>query len=149
MSKFGDSITTVERERDLRVEAGAMEGAARTNCCLILIHLKCGKMDAAKSVHSNGYKSISNYDSTDGCIIMDDLFAAIGSNSLEDFTACIKHPYFRGLENDYVKLLRNMEMPEGGANNIDFNADPGSSATFPDFNQAGETPNLNDEPDFC
>lgn len=78
-----------------------------------------------------------------------DLFAAIGSNSLEDFTACIKHPYFRGLENDYVKLLRNMEMPEGGANNIDFNADPGSSATFPDFNQAGETPNLNDEPDFC
>ena len=78
------------------------------------------------------------------------MFSAIGNNSLDDFTACVKHPYFRGLENDYVKMLRNMEMPEGGdSNNIDFNEDPASKSNLPDFNQISAAPDLNDEPDFC
>ena len=73
----------------------------------------------------------------------------IASNSLEDFAQMVKNPYFRGLENDYVKMLRNMEMPEGAAKDIDFNAAPSAAQTMPDFNDPASTDFNEPEPDFC
>jgi len=148
MSKFGDCITTVERERDLRIEASSMEAAARTNCCLILVQLKRGELEAAKNAHSTGHKIIPGYDNTDGAAIIDDLFSAINNNSLDDFSACIKNPYFRGLENDYVKLIRNLEMPEGFCSDeIDFNDDPSGNPPVTVQNPS-ENHFEDDEPDF-
>ena len=74
------------------------------------------------------------------------LFTAIESSSLDDFTACLKSPYFRGLENDMVKMVRSIEMPEGAASEIDFNATSSDTKTP---NYPVETmPDFNEEPDF-
>ena len=71
------------------------------------------------------------------------------NGSIEDFAAQTKNPYFRGLDNDFVKLLRNMEMPEGVVSSIDFNEDP-AAKNEPDFNSLSLEPSggQSDEPDF-
>jgi len=147
--KMGECLTTVERERDLRVESGSMEAAARTNCCLVLVHLKMGNFALAQNEHSSAYKVIKGYDDTDAAAVVEELLSVVGSNSLEDFAQMVKNPYFRGLENDYVKMLRNMEMPEGAEKDIDFNAAPSAAQTMPDFNDPASTDFNEPEPDFC
>jgi len=108
-----------------------------------------GNFALAQNEHSSAYKVIKGYDDTDAAAVVEELLSVVGSNSLEDFAQMVKNPYFRGLENDYVKMLRNMEMPEGAEKDIDFNAAPSAAQTMPDFNDPASTDFNEPEPDFC
>ena len=46
------------------------------------------------------------------------------SGTAEDFANLIKNPYFRSLENDYVKLVKKLEKIEGVEQEVDLNALP-------------------------
>ena len=46
------------------------------------------------------------------------------SGTAEDFANLVKNPYFRSLENDYVKLVKKLEKIEGVEQEVDLNALP-------------------------
>ena len=46
------------------------------------------------------------------------------SGTADDFANLVKNPYFRSLENDYVKLVKKLEKIEGVEQEVDLNALP-------------------------
>jgi len=69
------------------------------------------------------------------------------SGTAEDFANLIKNPYFRSLENDYVKLVKKLEKIEGVEQEVDLNALP-TEESMPDLNAS--QPHFDEpEPDLC
>jgi len=134
--RYNDVLSTLERERELRLEAKSNEAAARTHLILILVYLKLGKESVARENHEKGESFVSGYDTTDSARVLDIVFEAIDGGNEEEFTAAIRQPFFRSLENDFVKLSRTISLPESVAQEIDLNATPSGNADIPDFNQA-------------
>jgi len=59
------------------------------------------------------------------------VFEAIDGGDEEEFTAAIRQPYFRSLENDFVKLSRTISLPDSVPQEIDLNAAPSGIADVP------------------
>ena len=57
-------------------------------------------------------------------IIILELINVNESGTAEDFANLVKNPYFRSLENDYVKLVKKLEKIEGVEQEVDLNALP-------------------------
>lgn len=134
--RYNDVLSTLERERELRLEAKSNEAAARTHLIIILVYLKLGRESVARENHQKGESFVSGYDTTDSARVLDMVFEAIDGGDEEEFTAAIRQPYFRSLENDFVKLSRTISLPDSVPQEIDLNAAPSGIADVPDFNQA-------------
>lgn len=134
--RYNDVLSTLERERELRLEAKSNEAAARTHLIIILVYLKLGRESVARENHQKGKSFVSGYDTTDSARVLDMVFEAIDGGNDEEFTAAIRQPYFRSLENDFVKLSRTISLPESVQQEIDLNATPSGNAEVPDFNEA-------------
>ena len=117
--------------------------------CLALIYLSNGDHAGAKKIQREGYGLIQDYDKYDGSYLLDgksdgllsdgnlrprpwkprdhpylELINVNESGTAEDFANLIKNPYFRSLENDYVKLVKKLEKIEGVEQEVDLNALP-------------------------
>jgi len=146
--QFDKAKVTVQRERDLRLEAKSFEAASRTNCCLIILNLACNDAQQAAKVSHFGHQTIQDYDRYDGAAVMDHVIKSASSGK-ESFEASLKHAYFRSLENDIVKLVKRLsDICEMTEEKIDFNQENATSnADEPDFDQLPETEEA--EPDLC
>ena len=109
--------------------------------CLALIYLSNGDHAGAKKIQREGYGLIQDYDKYDGSYLLDgklprmfriytlyhrfsELINVNESGTAEDFANLVKNPYFRSLENDYVKLVKKLEKIEGVEQEVDLNALP-------------------------
>ena len=69
--RYNDVITSLERERELRLEAKSNEAAARTHLIIVLVYLKIGKESVARESHQKGESRIHGYDTTDSARVLD------------------------------------------------------------------------------
>ena len=114
-----------------------------------MIYLSNGDHAGAKKIQREGYDLIQDYDKSDGSYLLDgkllhlisnvdlvtfliytlyhrfsELINVNESGTAEDFANLVKNPYFRSLENDYVKLVKKLEKIEGVEQEVDLNALP-------------------------
>ena len=61
--------------------------------------------------------------------IFSELINVNESGTAEDFVNLVKNPYFRSLENDYVKLVKKLQKIEGVEQEVDLNALPTEERT--------------------
>jgi len=74
------------------------------------------------------------------------------SGSSEEFSNVLRSPYFRCLENDYVKMVKKLEKIEGLEPEIDLNSMPTETGNEPDLDALpadNDVADQNDAPDLC